>query len=172
MKRLVLLVASIAAIAAPVAAVSSAQADGTMASKNIVALAASDPQLSTLVSLVKKAGLVKALSGTKKLTVFAPTNAAFAAVPKATLAKLGKDKALLVKVLEYHVVSGSYDAASVEKLTSVKTLEGATVKISVRGGHVYVNNAEVIKANVMATNGIVHVINKVLMPPATSSSMS
>jgi uncharacterized surface protein with fasciclin (FAS1) repeats len=134
------------------------------ATPNIVALAASDPQLSTLVSLVKKAGLVSALSGKTKLTVFAPTNAAFAAVPKATLTKLGKDKALLIKVLEYHVVPGVYDAAAVEKLTSAKTLEGQTVKIKVKGGDVFVNSAEVVKANLKASNGIVHVINGVLLP--------
>jgi uncharacterized surface protein with fasciclin (FAS1) repeats len=134
-------------------------------SQNIVQVAASNPQFSTLVSLIKKAGLVGALSGSTKLTVFAPTNAAFAAVPKATLTKLGKDKALLVKVLEYHVVAGEVLAAQVVKLTSAKTLEGSSVKISVKGGSVYVNKAKVIKTNVKASNGVIHVINGVLIPP-------
>ncbi|MGC9219878.1 MAG: fasciclin domain-containing protein [Solirubrobacteraceae bacterium] len=168
MKRLLISFATVAAFAVPVAATAApglAQASSTMnAKQNIVKLAASDPQLSTLVSLVKKAGLVGALSGKAKLTVFAPTNAAFKLVPKATLAKLDKDKALLVKVLEYHVVSGSLPAAKVEMLHSAKTLEGQRVQFKVKGGHAFVNNAEVIKANVMASNGIVHIINRVLIP--------
>lgn len=167
MKRLALTLTSIAAIAVPIAATAtaeSAHAAGMMATPNIVKLAASDPQLSTLVSLVKKAGLVTALSGKSKLTVFAPDNAAFAAVPKTTLAKLGKDKALLVKVLEYHVVSGALPAARVEMMSSAKTLEGQTIKFKVSQSHVYVNNAEVVKANLKASNGIVHIINKVLIP--------
>lgn len=165
MKRLVLALCTAAAVAIPLA--SSAQAArpaASMSTPNIVALAASDPQLSTLVTLVKEAGLVKALSGTTKLTVFAPDNAAFAAVPKATLAKLAKNKALLTKVLEYHVVPGVLDAAKVEMTKSAKTLDGQTVKFSVKSGHAYVNNAEIIKVNLKASNGLVHIINKVLMP--------
>lgn len=167
MKRLVLTLASAAVMAVPVVATATtgpAQAAGMTATPNIVKLAASDPQLSTLVSLVKKAGLVGALSGKSKLTVFAPTNAAFAAVPKATLTKLGKDKALLVKVLEYHVVAGALPAAKVEMMSSAKTLEGHRITFKVSSGHVYVNNAEVIKANLKASNGTVHIINKVLIP--------
>ena len=168
MKRLLISLATAAAVAVPVATVAApglAQASSTMtAEPNIVKLAASDPQLSTLVSLIKKAGLVTALSGKTKLTVFAPTNAAFKLVPKATLAKLGKDKALLVKVLEYHVVPGSLPAAKVEMLHSAKTLEGQRIHFKVKGGHVFVNKAEVIKANAMASNGIVHIINRVLIP--------
>lgn len=165
MKRFALLVSAAIAIALPFAG--SAQAAKTArpaSSKNIVALAASNPQLSTLVSLVKKAGLVKALSGNTKLTVFAPTNAAFAAVPKATLTKLGNDKPLLVKVLEYHVVPGTLLASQVEMLKSAKTLEGQRVHFKLSGGHAYVNGAEIIKVNIHASNGVVHVINKVLIP--------
>ena len=165
MKRLVLLFCTVAAVAVPLAgSAQAARPASSMATPNIVGLAASDPQLSTLVSLVKKAGLVSALSGKTKLTVFAPDNAAFAAVPKATLTKLGKDKALLVKVLEYHVVPGVLDAATVEKTSSAKTLEGQTVKFSVKGGHAYVNKAEIVKVNLKASNGIVHIINQVLIP--------
>ncbi len=168
MKRLLISLAAVAAVAVPVGAIAApglAQASSMMKAKpNIVKLAASDPQLSTLVSLIKKAHLVGALSRKTKLTVFAPTNAAFKLVPKATLAKLGKDKALLVKVLEYHVVPGLFPAAKVEMLHSAKTLEGQLVDFKVKGGHVFVNNARVIKANVMASNGIVHIINRVLIP--------
>ena len=128
-------------------------------------VAASNPQFSTLVSLVKKAGLVSALEAPGKLTVFAPTNAAFAAVPKATLAKLAANKALLIKVLEYHVVKGEVLASQVVKLHSAKTLEGASVAIRVSGSSVYVNSAKVIKTNVKASNGVIHVINGVLLPP-------
>jgi len=142
-----------------------AAAPAGASSQNIVQIAASSPQFSTLVSLVKKAGLVGALSGREKLTVFAPTNAAFAAVPKATLAELAANKSLLVKVLEYHVVKGAVYAAQVEKLHSVRTLEGSSVRITVAGGHVYVNRAKVIKANITASNGVIHVINAVLLPP-------
>jgi uncharacterized surface protein with fasciclin (FAS1) repeats len=142
-----------------------ATASAGASSENIVQTAASNPQFSTLVSLIKKAGLVGALSGSAKLTVFAPTNAAFNAVPKATLAKLASDKSLLVKVLEYHVVKGEVLAAQVVKLHSAKTLEGASVKIRVSGGSVYVNDAKVIKTNVKTSNGVIHVINAVLLPP-------
>jgi uncharacterized surface protein with fasciclin (FAS1) repeats len=90
---------------------------------NIVALAASSPNLSTLVKLVKSAGLVKTLSGSSKLTVFAPTNAAFAKVPKTTLNKLAHHKKMLAAVLdEYHVVKGALTAAQIEKRHSLKTL--------------------------------------------------
>ncbi len=158
---LILACVALAVPAGTIAASSTAAASG----QNIVQVASSSPQFSTLVSLIKKAGLVGALSGSSKLTVFAPTNAAFNAVPKATLTKLGKDKALLIKVLEYHVVKGEVLAAQVVKLTSAKTLEGSSVKIRVKGTSVYVNNAKVIKTNVKASNGVIHVINAVLLPP-------
>jgi uncharacterized surface protein with fasciclin (FAS1) repeats len=163
MRRIAISLVAALALSAPLAA--SATAAGHAATrKNIVQLASSDPQLSTLVSLVKKAGLAKVLA-TAKVTVFAPTNAAFAAVPKATLDKIASSKALLTKVLEYHVVAGLYPAAKVEGLKSAKTLEGARVHFHVRHGSVYVNKAKVVAANVRASNGIVHVINAVLVPP-------
>jgi uncharacterized surface protein with fasciclin (FAS1) repeats len=135
-----------------------------MAQPNIVQTAVDAGNFTTLVSLVKQAGLVGALSGSGKLTVFAPTDAAFAKVPKATLAALGKDKAKLKAVLLYHVVKGDVTAAKVVKLNSAKTLEGQTVAIKVAGGKVYVNGAQVTAPDVMASNGVIHVINKVLIP--------
>jgi uncharacterized surface protein with fasciclin (FAS1) repeats len=150
-----------AAIAAPATA-----APATPAKQNITQIAASSPQFSTLVSLLKKAGLVGALQkGT--YTVFAPTNAAFAKLPKSTLAAVGKDPALLKKVLTYHVVKGKAPAAKVVTLNgkSVKTLEGQGVKVAVRGGKVYLNGStRVTKTDVMASNGVIHVINRVLIP--------
>ena len=159
MKRVLILISTVAALTLPLTAGSAAAAN-----KNIVQVAASSKQLSTLVTLVKSAGLVNALSGKTKLTVFAPTNAAFAKVPKATLAKLGKNKALLVKVLEYHVLPGVVPASKVLMLRSAKTLEGARVRFSVHGRRAYVNNAEIIKTNIPASNGLVHLINRVLIP--------
>jgi uncharacterized surface protein with fasciclin (FAS1) repeats len=133
--------------------------------KNIVQTAVAAGQFKTLVSLVKQAGLVGALSGPGPLTVFAPTDAAFAKVPKATLAALAKNKAELKAVLLYHVVKGKVTAAQASMLTSAKTLEGAPLPIRVSGSKVYVGGAQVIKANIMASNGIIHIINKVLIPP-------
>lgn len=118
------------------------------------------------MSLVKQAGLVGALSGTGQLTVFAPTDAAFAKVPKATLAKLAGNKALLKSVLLYHVVTGKVTSAKVATIASAKTLEGGSVAIKVIGGKVYVGGATVTTPDVMASNGVIHVINKVLIPPA------
>jgi uncharacterized surface protein with fasciclin (FAS1) repeats len=138
------------------------------AGKNIVQTATAAGQFSTLVSLVKKAGLAGALSGTGKLTVFAPTDAAFRKVPKATLAKLGRDRALLKSVLLYHVAKGNVKAAQVVKLRSAITLNGQRVRIAVRNGSVYLNgNSRVTKTDVAASNGTIHVINRVLIPPAS-----
>ncbi len=161
MKRiLVVMVAAAMLAAVPFTAVAKAP------SKNIVETAAGAGQFKTLVKLVKSAGLAGALSGKQKLTVFAPTDAAFAKLPKSTLTALGKDKAQLKKVLLYHVVKGEVKAAKVVKLKSAKTLEGASVKIAVKNGKVYVNKARVTKADVLASNGVIHVINQVLIPPS------
>jgi uncharacterized surface protein with fasciclin (FAS1) repeats len=135
-------------------------------SKTIVGVAASDPQVSTLVKLVKSAGLATTLSK-GSYTVFAPTNKAFAKVPKATLEALGKDKAMLKSVLLYHVVKGRVPAAKVVKLTRAKTVNGASVRIKVKGGSVYLNGStKVTRTDVKASNGIIHVINRVLLPPS------
>jgi transforming growth factor-beta-induced protein len=170
MKRILAALVACCAIAAIPVASATAHRSAKMSEPNIVTLAASNPQLSTLVKLVKSAGLVKALSGSAKLTVFAPTNAAFAKVPKATLNTLAHNTKLLAKVLEYHVVKGALTAAQIEKKHSLKTLEGASLTVKVKDGSVYINQAKVIKANVLASNGIVHVINGVLTPPKSSPS--
>ncbi len=134
------------------------------AQSNIVQTAAAAGEFKTLVSLVKQAGLAGALSGPGPLTVFAPTDAAFAAVPKATLAELAKDPAKLKAVLLYHVVKGNVTAAQVTKLKSAKTLEGGSVPVRVTSGKVYVGDAQVTKTDVMTSNGVIHVINRVLIP--------
>ncbi|HTI32373.1 MAG TPA: fasciclin domain-containing protein [Miltoncostaea sp.] len=170
MKRIITTVAAAALLAAPAAALGHTQE--TAKQPNIVELAASNPQFSTLVGLVKKAGLVKALSAPGAVTVFAPTNAAFAKVPKATLDKLAADKKLLRSVLTYHVVKGAVPASKVLTLNGkkVKTLNGATVTVRITGKSkksVYVNNAKVLKVDLRASNGIVHSINRVLIPPTS-----
>jgi uncharacterized surface protein with fasciclin (FAS1) repeats len=134
------------------------------AQSNIVQTAVAAGEFKTLVSLVKQAGLAGALSGRGPLTVFAPTDAAFAAVPKATLAELAKNPAKLKAVLLYHVVKGDVTAAQVTKLKSAKTLEGGSVPIRVTSGKVYVGDAQVTKTNVMTSNGVIHAINRVLIP--------
>ncbi len=159
---------ALAAIVAPATAGSAKQNDKM---GNIVQTAVGAGQFKTLTSLVKSAGLAGALS--KKganLTVFAPTDAAFAKVPKATLNKLAKDKKALQAVLLYHVVKGKVPASKVVTLNgkSATTLNGAPVKIAVRGGSVFLNGStKVIATDVKASNGIIHVINKVLLPPAS-----
>jgi uncharacterized surface protein with fasciclin (FAS1) repeats len=134
------------------------------AQSNIVQTAVAAGEFKTLVSLVKQAGLAGALSGPGPFTVFAPTDAAFAAVPKATLAELAKNPAKLKAVLQYHVVKGNVTAAQVTKLKSAKTLEGGSVPIRVTSGAVYVGDAQVTKTNIMTSNGVIHVINRVLIP--------
>ena len=134
------------------------------AKRNIVQTAVAAGQFKTLTKLVKKAGLVGALEAKGPYTVFAPTDAAFAKVPKATLAALAKDKAKLRAVLLYHVAKGRLTAAKVVKLHSVKTLNGQSLKVRVSHGTVTVGGARVIKADIRASNGVIHVINKVLIP--------
>ena len=170
MRRLLALFAvsavALAAVVAPTAGASQ------QAHKNAVATAVGAGQFKTLASLLAAAGLVKTLEGKGPFTVFAPTDAAFARVPKATLAKLAKDTMLLKSVLPYHVVAGKVPAGTVVTLngTSVKTVDGASVRISVKGGKVYLNGSTLVtKPDVMASNGIIHVIDTVLLPPPTQN---
>jgi uncharacterized surface protein with fasciclin (FAS1) repeats len=145
----------------------SATADQSAPQKNIVQTASDAGQFKTLVSLAQRAGLAGALSGSGKLTVFAPTDGAFAKVPKATLQKLQRNRAQLRAVLLYHVVKGNVRAAQVVKLRSAKTLNGASVRIGVKGNRVYLNRTtRVVKTDIAASNGTIHVINNVLIPPA------
>ncbi len=155
----------VSAALAGFATASSSTNQAPTASKNIVRTAVDAGQFTTLVSLAKKAGLAGALS-TKTLTVFAPTDAAFAKVPKATLNALANDKKALRGVLLYHAVAGKVPASKVVKLASAKTLQGAKVKFGVKNGKVFVNSARVTTPDVRASNGIIHVVNQVLLPPS------
>ena len=166
MKRTIALLAC-AGVVAAMPAVGLAATAGTAAAptQTIAQIAAGNPNFSTLVALLKKVGLVKVLNGMTDYTVFAPTNAAFAAVPAATLNALAANKTELKAVLLYHVVPGSLPASKVVKHKTLTSVEGAPLTITVKGMNVYVDKAEVTEANIRATNGYIHVINAVLIPP-------
>ena len=125
---------------------------------------AADPALSTLNGLVKQAGLTDALKGAGPYTVFAPTNDAFKAVPAKTMAELAKDPAQLKAVLNYHVLPAKMTAAQV-KNGKTKTANGADLQLSKAGEFVTVEEALVQTADINATNGVVHTVDRVLMPP-------
>ncbi len=134
---------------------------GAMA-QDIVDVAVKAGNFKTLVAAVQAAGLVDTLKGPGPFTVFAPTDEAFAKIPKAKLDALLKDKAALTKVLTYHVVAGKVMAADV-KAGKVKTVQGSTITLATKGG-VTVNKAKVVAADVAASNGVIHAIDTVLMP--------
>lgn len=161
---LALLVVAAVAAAAIGASASASTTSRLGGDKNIVETAVAAGQFKTLASLLTKAGLAGTLQGKGPFTVFAPTDAAFAKVPKATLAALGKNPAKLRAVLLYHVVKGKVTAAQAMKLRSPKTLNGTPLAIRVSGGRVLVGGATVTKVDVIASNGVIHVINKVLIP--------
>src|SRR4051812_18887596 len=137
-------------------------ATGFAQAADIVDTAKSAGSFNTLVTAVQAAGLVDTLKGPGPFTVFAPTDAAFAKVPKAQLDALLADKAMLTKVLTYHVVSGAVMAKDV-KPSMVKTVEGSDLTLATAGG-VTVNGAKVVAADVKASNGVIHAIDTVLMP--------
>ena len=138
----------------------------TMDKPNIVEVAASNDDFTTLVAAVKAADLVDVLSGEGPYTVFAPTNAAFAKLPEGTVEMLllpeNKDK--LVAILTYHVVAGDVSAAQVVELTEVTTVQGGTAVVSVSDAGVTIGGAKVIMTDLDASNGVVHVIDTVIMP--------
>jgi len=136
---------------------------GIAQAADIVDTAKSAGSFNTLVTAVQAAGLVDTLKGPGPFTVFAPTDEAFAKIPKSKLDALLKDKAALTKVLTYHVVPGRVMAADV-KPGAVKTVEGAPLTISTKGGKVSVDKANVIKTDVLADNGVIHAIDTVVMP--------
>lgn len=152
--------------------------------KNIIETAVSNPDFSTLVTAIKAAGLVETLSGAGPFTVFAPNNAAFAKIPKATLDSVLADKTKLTSILTYHVVSGKVHLADVKKLTETKTVEGSELKVSTESAvnvteaatekvavaevetysDTMINDAHIITPDIECSNGVIHVIDTVLMP--------
>jgi uncharacterized surface protein with fasciclin (FAS1) repeats len=134
--------------------------------KDIVDTAVGAGQFKTLAAALTAAGLVDTLKGSGPFTVFAPTDEAFAKLPAGTVETLLKpeNKAKLVSILTYHVVSGKVMAAQVMKMSSAKTVQGTDVMVAANGGTVTVNNAKVVKADIPASNGVIHVIDTVIMP--------
>ena len=142
-----------------------AHAESKVAGKDIVAVASSAGSFNTLVAAVKAAGLVETLQGTGPFTVFAPTDDAFAKLPKGTVEDLLKpeNKQKLIALLTYHVVPGKVMAADV-KTMQAKTVNGQSLDVKVADGAVTVDNAKVVKTDVAASNGVIHVIDTVVMP--------
>jgi uncharacterized surface protein with fasciclin (FAS1) repeats len=156
LKRIFVTAAAVAVLAVP-AAVRAGE------SKDIVDTAVAAGNFKTLASALQAAGLVDTLKGKGPFTVFAPTDEAFAKIPKADLDALIADKAKLTKVLTYHVVAGKVMASDVIKLREAKTVEGQMVKIDASNG-VMINKSKVVKADIQASNGVIHGIDTVLMP--------
>jgi uncharacterized surface protein with fasciclin (FAS1) repeats len=163
LKKTIAVVALLTSVLALAASTASARRS---ADSNIVQTAVAAGQFKTLAKLLARAGLVHALEQPGPYTVFAPTDAAFKKVPKHTLNMLLRNKAKLKAVLLYHVVAGKISAADVSMYPSAKTLDGAKLRLRVSGANVFVNRAKVVKADVAASNGVIHVINRVLIPPA------
>lgn len=141
-------------------------AHSTTSQPDLVDTAVAAGQFKTLVAAVQAAGLVDALKGDGPLTVFAPTDEAFAKIPSETLQLLllPENKEQLTKILTYHVVPGKVLAKDVVGLRSAKTLQGGEVAIGVAGDRVFLNNAQVVKTDIETSNGVIHVIDTVLMP--------
>jgi len=133
-------------------------------SKDIVDTAVAAGTFKTLTKALAEAGLVDTLKGKGPFTVFAPTDEAFAKLPKGTVEALLKDKQKLVAVLTYHVVAGKVMAADAAKLTSAKTVNGQSLTIKATSGSVKIDGASVVKADIAASNGVIHVIDSVLLP--------
>ena len=136
--------------------------------KDIVDTAVAAGQFKTLAKALDTAGLIPVLKGKGPFTVFAPTDEAFAKLPAGTLEALLKDKSKLAAILTYHVVPGAVRAADVVKLDSAKTVQGQKIAITVKGASVMVNQANVVKTDIEASNGVIHVIDAVIMPPTTT----
>lgn len=156
-----MIVATLLTIGLSLAGVTARAAD-----KDIVDTAVGAGSFKTLVAAVQAAGLVDTLKGTGPFTVFAPTDEAFAKLPAGTVESLLKpeNKAKLVAILTYHVVPGKVTAADVVKLKEAKTVQGSSAKITVKGDKVMVDSANVVKTDIMTSNGVIHVIDAVIMP--------
>lgn len=142
-------------------------AAGANGMKDIVDTAVGAGQFKTLVTAVEAAELVNTLKGEGPFTVFAPTDEAFAKVPKDKLEALLRDKQALTAVLTYHVLPGKVMAADVAKIDSAKTVQGQSVKIVTKDGKVTINGANVLKTDIVCGNGVIHVIDAVILPPAS-----
>ena len=144
--------------------------DAVTPDEDIVEVAAQAGTFETLLAAAKAAGLVETLKGDGPLTVFAPTDEAFEALPEGTVPALLEDEEKLRAVLTYHVVAGKVTAEKVVKLDRAETVNGQSLRIRVDDGTVRVDDAKVVKADVMASNGVIHVIDKVLIPGSKEKS--
>lgn len=162
---LAMLALTLTASAVPSSA-KAADADCPTCDKTIVEVAVGAKKFNTLVAAVKAAGLVETLSGAGPFTVLAPTDEAFAKLPAGTVESLLKpeNKAKLVKILTYHVIPGKVMAKTVVTLTEAKTVEGSKVNIKVKDGTVMVNKAKVVTTDIECKNGVIHIIDSVLLP--------
>jgi uncharacterized surface protein with fasciclin (FAS1) repeats len=131
---------------------------------NIIDTAVAAGNFKTLATALTQAGWVDALNGAGPFTVFAPTDEAFAKIPKETLDAVLADKEKLTAILTYHVVAGKVMAKDVMGMTSGKTLQGSDVAVKVENNEVWINQSKVIKADIECSNGVIHVIDSVLMP--------
>jgi len=158
--------AAVAAMALSAGTVTRAQG------KDIVDTAVAAGQFKTLAAALQAAGLVETLKGAGPFTVFAPTDEAFAKLPKGTVEDLLKpeNKAKLTAILTYHVVAGKVMAADVVKLKDAKTVQGGSVKVSTMGNTVMVDNAHVVKTDIAASNGVIHVIDTVILPKSGTTN--
>jgi len=160
LRKLTLAAAALAFLTAPVAV--SAQ----MNEKDIVTVAVEAGSFKTLAAALEAAGLVATLQGSGPFTVFAPTDEAFAKLPAGTVEALLKDKEKLARILTYHVVAGAVTSGQVVGLTEAQTVAGIKAPIKVKDGMVWVGGAKVVTADIRASNGIIHVIDTVMLPPA------
>jgi uncharacterized surface protein with fasciclin (FAS1) repeats len=167
MKSRVTGIASLAAVVVAVVGLAIGSTYSRATSQDIVDTAVGAGQFKTLAAALKAADLVGTLKGDGPFTVFAPTDAAFSKLPAGTVESLLKpeNKAKLTAILTYHVVPGAVKAKQVTKLDEAKTVNGAMVKVSTKGGKVMINDANVVKADIPASNGVIHVIDKVILPP-------
>jgi uncharacterized surface protein with fasciclin (FAS1) repeats len=163
--RIALILAAVTAIFATGASASAQQA-GASQEADIVDTAVAAGSFDTLATLLQRAGLVDALKAEGPFTVFAPTDSAFAKVPKNKLNALLRNRRKLRRVLLYHVAAGQLEAADVVQRWSIRTLNGRKVRVRVMDSNVFLNRAQVVTPDVMASNGVIHVIDRVLIPPA------
>ena len=167
MKKRVTGIASMAAVVLAVVGLAIGSTFARASNQDIVDTAVGAGQFKTLAAALKAADLVETLKGPGPFTVFAPTDEAFAKLPAGTVENLLKpeNKAKLTAILTYHVVLGAVKAEQVTKLDEAKTVNGAMVKVSTEDGKVMINDATVVKADIEASNGVIHVIDKVILPP-------
>ena len=169
--KIVTMLTALILLASVAGASDASTTSGNESQKNIVETAVAAGNFNTLVEAVKAAGLVDTLSSPGPFTVFAPTDDAFAKVPKAVLDALMANKTLLTAVLTYHVVPGEVMASDLKNGMSVKTAEGTDVKITIDPAGVMVNNAKVIKTDINTSNGVIHVVDAVILPPVAARAI-